>query len=497
MFVDSKKQKNIRNNNIGLINDSSTMETLQENNSLKYNIDDSTYEQFIEKLTIPKFKEFSSLCNEKEIANFRHDLKLKKNQFIQIIKNVFPGHPEFYPLYEQIFNRFRLLKCKIIYNQKNDSYFINNIFSNDEIDIFEINCALACFIKCFFFEKLKILFDLVDIDEDGFINESEVKKLVYTLNYIFCREDNSLIIDSTIALLSLASIKAKKAFELIMRHPGNLSYILEEEKYISFGHFMSAVEKIYNYKYSLMPLFISLKYSLNLNRNEKEFELRKNNLNDYSKISNEIVSMFKNEGDIGKSNFDFKKNLEIDKGLDDGAKRGSIIIKKTHQNIISNNIFGNLNQNIKLISTPKKYRNKENRYLINYNKICGLEVYPGQLKIKEKEKEKDKKKEIINKYSPPKSIRIPLITKSLNIQNYKKAPIPGYMTVVEILEEINSLINKQKKMDDIGGALSKIWKDTKNRNEIESNRLIEPYPPTTIGTFQPYIFDEIFQKKLH
>ena len=282
-----------------------------------------------------------------------------------------------------------------------------------------------------------------------------------------------------------------------MRHPGNLSYFLEEEKYINFGRFMSAVEKIYNYKYSLMPLFISLKYSLNLNRNEKEFELRKNNINDYSKISNEIISMFKNEGDIGKSNFDFKKNLEIDKGLDNRAKRGSIIIRQTHQDIISNNIFGNLNQNIKLISTPKKYRNKENRYLINYNKICGLEVYPGKFKIKEKEKEKDKKKEIINKYSPRKSIRMPLIIRSLNIQDYKKAPIPGYMTVVEILEEINSLINKQKKMDDIGGALSKIWKDTKNRNEIATNRLIEPFPPTTIDTLKPYIFDEIFQKKLH
>ena len=33
----------------------------------------------------------------------------------------------------------------------------------------------------------------------------------------------------------------------------------------------------------------------------------------YSKLSNDIVSLYKKEGDIGKSNFDFKKNLEIDK----------------------------------------------------------------------------------------------------------------------------------------------------------------------------------------
>ena len=83
------------------------------------------------------------------------------------------------------------------------------------------------------------------------------------------------------------------------------------------------------------------------------------------------------------------------------------------------------------------------------------------------------------------------------MQDYKKAPVPGYMTVVEILEEINSLINKQKRIDDTGEALSRIWKETKKRNEMQTNKLIEPFPPTTIDTLQPYIFDEIFQKKLH
>ena len=311
MSLDSKKDI-YRYNNKGMAFDSSTMETLQEMNP-KFDIEDSIYDEFIEKLTISKFKEFSLYCKEKEIDNLKHNMKLKKFQFIQIMKNVFPGKVGFFPLFEQIFNRFKLLKCKIIYNPINDNYFINNIYSNEEIDIFEISCALACFLKCFFLEKLKILFDLADIDEDGFINGVEVKKLIYTINYLFCREDNSLKVESNVALLSLASIKAKKSYDLIMKHPGNLLYVIQEEKYINFNHFISAVERIYNYKYSLMPLFISLKYSLNLNRNEKELELRSNNFNDYSKISNEVVSLFKKEGDIGKSNFDFKKSLEIEK----------------------------------------------------------------------------------------------------------------------------------------------------------------------------------------
>ena len=247
-------QNNI--SNISKINESSTIETLPK----KAELDDSLYEHFLEKLTISKFNQFSRYCKEKEIENLKHDMKLRKSQFMQIMKNVFPGLPEFYPLYEKIFHRFRLLKCKVIYNPLYDNYFINSIYSNEEIDIYEISCAFACFLKCFFEQKLKILFDLSDPDEDGFINETEVKKMIYTINYIFNREDNSIGTDSAITNLSLASLKAKKSFNLIMRHPGNLSFVIQQEKYISFKKFLSAVENVYNYKYSLMPLFISLKY---------------------------------------------------------------------------------------------------------------------------------------------------------------------------------------------------------------------------------------------
>ena len=115
-------------------------------------------------------------------------MKLRKIQFFQIMRNVFPGITEFYPLYEKIFNRFKLLKCRIVYNPIYENYFITSIFSNEEIDIYEINCALACFIKCFFRQKMRILFNLSDTDEDGFINETEVKKMIYTINVIIVRE---------------------------------------------------------------------------------------------------------------------------------------------------------------------------------------------------------------------------------------------------------------------------------------------------------------------
>ena len=131
--MSSETKKNIsRNYNTSKNNNESTsLETLQE----KIELSDSIYEHFIDELTLIKFNLFSTYCKEKEINNIKHDMKLRKYQFFQIMKNVFPGIPEFYPLYEKIFNRFKLLKCKIIYNPLYDNYFINSIYSNEEIDM--------------------------------------------------------------------------------------------------------------------------------------------------------------------------------------------------------------------------------------------------------------------------------------------------------------------------------------------------------------------------
>ena len=519
MSVDSKKNILYRNNfNLSKNNDSSTLETLQE----KVDLDDSIYEHFIEELTINKFNLFSNYCKEKEIENLKHDMKLRKIQFFQIMRNVFPGKVEFYPLYEKIFNRFKLLKCKIVYNPQYDNYFITNIFSNEEIDIYEISCALACFIKCFFRQKMRILFNLSDTDEDGFINETEVKKMIYTINYIFNREQNAIGTDSTIMYLSLASIKAKKSFDLIMGHPGNLSFVIQKEKYISFDNFISAVEKVYNYKYNLLPLFISLKTSVNIIRNEKELEINKNNFNDYSKILKEVFSGYKKQGDIGNTNFDFKGSLEAEKRKkrnynsimnnnmnninlnNNQIKTGNLIMNSNYSSLgtLSNannnsSIFGNSSQkidsgnninnnsNINMInSANKKNRNQNLRYNIYYNKICGLEVFPAKFKEVEKDYNKDVSS-INNRIRRAKT----KISKNYNPQ--------GYVNMAEILDEINFLINKQKRLNSEGIELAKDWKEIQEENSKFYEKVQSPNMMISVNTLKPYIFEDIFQKKLH
>ena len=97
-------------------------------------IDESKlYDEFIQYLTISKFKDFAENCKKREMENIKHDMRLKKNQFIQIMKSSFLSDDKFTKLYEKIFNRFKLLKAEVNRDHKiENSYFISRIFSEEE-----------------------------------------------------------------------------------------------------------------------------------------------------------------------------------------------------------------------------------------------------------------------------------------------------------------------------------------------------------------------------
>ena len=445
-------------------------------NNEKIELDDSVCDEFIQLLTISKFKEVAENCKLREIENVKHDMHLKKNQFIQVMKNSFPSDEKFIKLYEKIFNRFKLLKAEINHNNKIDNnYFINRIFSEEEIDIYEICCALACFVKCYVNEKLKLLYDLTDIDDDGFINENEVKKLIYTVNLLFYEEANPSCTGSTILAQSLASIKSKKSFNLIMKHPGDLSNIIQEEKYINFNQFLNSVEKVYQYKFDLMPLFISLKKALSTVRGEKELEIKYERFGEYGKISNDIVSEIKKEGEYGTSIFDFKKNLELIKKSSrmrtfhtSENKRKKLVHKsKNNLKIFKKN---NLNTLPAYASPFAKKDIYHDIYYINYNRIAGLETYPGKYNITISD---------IKKF--PSIKKKPFM--HINTTNYEnKKNNMGYMTYQEIFDEIIALSNKHKISDEGPEELIKIGKDVNEVAFHARNKLKEPGIPINLGS---------------
>ena len=459
-------------------------------------IDESKlYDEFIQYLTISKFKDFAENCKKREMENIKHDMRLKKNQFIQIMKSSFLSDDKFTKLYEKIFNRFKLLKAEVNRDHKiENSYFISRIFSEEEIDIYEISCALACFVKCYFTEKLKLLFDLTDIDDDGFISDNEVRRLIFTVNLLFYEEAHPSCTGSTILSNSLASIRAKKSFNMIMKHPGNLSEIIQEEKYIHFEQFKSAVEKVYQYKFDLMPLFISLKQAIKTKRGEKEFDIKYETFHDYGKISNDIVSEIKKEGEFGTTIYDFKRNLEL---MKKATKIKALFTAANSRKKVKSIKKHKKSKKDKLNLLPKcfsPFAQKDTHhdiYHINYNRIGGLETYPGKFNIliRDSKTIRTSKKKMY------------LYTNSnINTQNEnKKMASTGYMTNKEILDEIIALSNKHKISDEGTETLLRVGKEVHVVSNSVKNKLKEQGPPITMRNFtikEPYIKKKNYNRLL-
>ncbi len=412
--------------------------------------------EFIRNLTVSKVYEFVENCKIKQLESLKKNMKLKKSSFINLMIKTFTLKGEvFESLYEQIFNRFKIYKAELTCINKKDNYFLNKISPNDEIDIYEICCALACFVKCDFQQKIKLLFDITDIDDDGYINERELKKLINTINNLFCDESNNN--ESTIVSQSIASINSSNTLRKLMNFPGELGKIFLEQKYINFNQFLNSFIQLYNYKYDVIPLFINLKKCLTITKKEKVFEIKKRNLNDYSEISNEIITHIKTDSGIGKSNIDFKKKLS--------KKKIQLKLKNMTSKIQLDLNNDNTNNN-KHIENPKL---KEELYTINYNKIPGLEAYPGRIKIIENNKLEN----------------IP-ISKSSSIYNFRKAVSKilnneinkkqSYFTFNEIMNEIEAISNKHKADEQIPEQMLQIENEIFDEASVARKTLRDKNP---------------------
>jgi Ca2+-binding EF-hand superfamily protein len=123
-------------------------------------------------------------------------------------------------LYDTLFKRFKIIKYEVKtesfkdQQRDKDSLYVADISGEEkEIDIYEISIALGLLMKAEFEEKLQLLFDLTDVDGDGYINQVEIKNIINTAYYIFSDEESSLTTGSSIVNNSLATIKAQQAID--------------------------------------------------------------------------------------------------------------------------------------------------------------------------------------------------------------------------------------------------------------------------------------------
>ena len=187
---------------------------------------------------------------------------------------------DFKYIFDLIFNRFQKIKCTLK-NNKTVFYLIDMVYKN-AIETYIIPCFLTLLLKCPINDKIKILFQLTDNDEDGFLNKDEIKLMISTINFLYC-ENSENNINSSIITQSLMNIKVKEKINKLMNEPGGLGSILQKEKYVNFDDFFKCLEKIPNYKYEIIPCFINIRKCLYNQRKEKIIDIK-------DKIKKEFVT---------------------------------------------------------------------------------------------------------------------------------------------------------------------------------------------------------------
>ena len=285
-------------------------------NENKKDIPDIAFNEFQSMITQEKIFEF---YNETKI--FTENLKLKENShkinksnFIFICQKIFSSlnNKYFNDIYDLIFERLKEKKCVFTMNStySKNIYSLFDIISTEKIQLYVVEIFLCCIMQTEFRKKIETMFYITDADNDGLINESEIKKIVLTTNKIFCEESSEYFSGSTLIQQSLSSLKANKALYALLYGPSELRKKFWISKYLTFEEFYNSLIKIENYKYSIIPTFINVKKCLVSKRKEIEFNMNNNYIKDFLKISYELINKNNNSiftRNILKKCFDQKK----------------------------------------------------------------------------------------------------------------------------------------------------------------------------------------------
>ena len=231
------------------------------------------------------------------------DMRYDMNQNIDSDINIVNYMNEIYELY---FLRFREIKC-IMKNNKT-VFYLTDFKLENYISTYNVICSIIIFFKSTFENKIKILFNLTDVDEDGFLNEIEIKQMIATCNFLFCEEGNIINTNSSILAQSLMNIKVNNILKEILYDPGNLYIYLEEEKYINFDLLFRSIKLVKDYKYRIIPCYVNLKQCLSNVKKEKLIQINDKYKHDFITVSS---SLFANKSMGSHRSLRYHKNFSV------------------------------------------------------------------------------------------------------------------------------------------------------------------------------------------
>ena len=317
---------------------------------------------------------------------------------------------DFKYIFDLIFNRFQKIKCTLKNNKT--VFYLTDMIYKDAIETYIVPCFLTLLLKCSIIDKIKLLFKLTDTDEDGFLNKTEIKLMISTVNFFFC-ENSENIFNSSIITQSLMNIKVKEKLNKLMHDPGGLDIILKKEKVVNFDIFFECLEKIDNYKYEIIPCFINIKKCLYNQRKEKIIEVKNENKKEFVRISSALshrnfrnnIQLYKREKiksanlektikvvKIKKEEEENKNDIinndlflglkENNKSFKDLLKERTIFTEKEKEGNFSNNSCCNTTRRLKTNNQyRKKLLNAKYFFVADFDKIKKLEVEPALLKF--------------------------------------------------------------------------------------------------------------------
>ena len=347
-------------------------------------IKDEEFEAFQNTLNLKLIKELYSIFKiyeKKGVINY--DIYLES--MTQIFKKYNKSN-DFKYIFDLIFNRFQKIKC-ILKNNKTVFYLTEMVHKN-AIETYIIACFLTILIKCGIVDKIKLLFKLTDIDDDGYLNKAEIKKMISTINFLFCG-NSEININSSILSQSLMNINVKEKINKLMNEPGNLGVKLENEKYVNFDTFFKSLEKIENYKYEIIPCFINIRKCLFSFRKEKILEIKNKNKKEFVRATS-ALSNIKPRGPTHLFKKNFSSNLE---------RLIKNVKKNNDDELIDFNNYGN-NMDFELLKKKNsllgiKERNKSFKELLKESTILS-----GDEDEDNKDKKKHFKKNMSRNYTP-------------------------------------------------------------------------------------------------
>ena len=257
--------------------------------------DEQDFQVVIREIKDEEFEDFQNILNKELIIELNllfkiHEKKglINYDKYMELMTEIFKKYnnsKDFQYLFDLIFNRFQKIKC-ILKNNKT-VFYLTDMIHKKFIETYIIICFLTISIKCPIIDKIKLLFNLTDIDEDGLLNKAQIKLIITTVNFLFC-ENNENNINSSILSQSLMNILVKEKINKLMNAPGYLGFILQKEKYINFDVFFKCLEKIPNYKYEIIPCFINMKKCLYNQRKEKMIEVKNKNKKEFVRASSAL-----------------------------------------------------------------------------------------------------------------------------------------------------------------------------------------------------------------